>query len=170
MNYADIRKYDTSNWLGINSTIFFSGCNFHCKGCFNKEAQDFNYGKPYTKEVEDLLICYARNEHVTGVCLLGGEVFQQDLNVILNLVKRINKEVNKPIYIWTGYLWDKLIQDEKKIEILKYVDVLIDGQFQIDKKNLNLKFRGSSNQRVIDVKKSFKNNKIILWENENEIS
>lgn len=161
MNYADIRKYDVSNWDGINATLFFSGCKFNCKGCFNKEVQSFEYGKPYTRDVEDLFISYAKDCHVTGVCILGGEVFQQDLDIILNLVKRIKKEVRKPIYVWSGYLWDELIKDNKKTEILNYIDVLIDGQFHEDEKDLNLKHKGSSNQREINVKESIRQNKII---------
>lgn len=165
MNYANIRKYDASNWSGINSTIFFSGCRFNCLGCFNKEAQDFNYGKPYTKEVEDLFISYIKDIHVDGVCLLGGEVFQQDLDIILNLVKRIKEETGKPIYMWSGYLWEKLIQDEKKLEILKYVDVLVDGQFEEDKKDLTLKHKGSWNQCEIDVPRSLKEGDVAIWKN-----
>ena len=92
MYFCDIRKYDVSNWNGINSTLFVSGCNFHCNGCWNKEAQDFNYGKPYTKEIEDTFIEYINDNHVDGACLLGGEVFHQDLDIILNLVKRIKYE------------------------------------------------------------------------------
>lgn len=132
--------------------------------CFNKEAQDFNYGKPYTKDIEDLFISYIKDEHIDGVCLLGGEVFQQDLEVILNLVKRIKTETRKPIYAWTGYLWENLIKDKKKLEILQYVDVVIDGQFEEDKKDLTLKHKGSTNQREIDVKESLKQNNIMLWE------
>lgn len=112
--------------------------------------------------MEDLYISYLNDKHVVGACLLGGEVFHQDLNTILNLVKRIKKEVNKPICIWSGFTWDVLIQDKDRLEILKYVDVLIDGRFEIDKKDLNLKYRGSSNQRVIDVQRSLKENKVIL--------
>lgn len=162
MNYADMRRYDASNWSGINSTLFVSGCTFNCKGCFNKVAQDFNYGKPYTKEVEDLFISYIKDKHVDGACLLGGEVFQQDLDVILNLVKRIKTETGKPIYVWSGYLWENLIQDEKKLKILKYIDVLIDGQFEEDKKDLTLKHKGSTNQREVNVKESLNKNKVVL--------
>lgn len=164
MNYANIRRYDASNWFGINATLFVSGCNFHCKGCFNKSAQDFNYGKPYTKEVEDLFISYIKDEHVDGVNLLGGEIFHQDLNIILNLVKRIKEETNKPIYCWTGFRWEILIQDENRLEILKYIDVIVDGQFEEDKKDLTLKHKGSSNQREINVKKSLDKNEVVLWE------
>lgn len=164
MNYANIKRYDVANSIGIASTIFFSGCKFNCKGCFNKEAQDFNYGKPYTKEIEDLYISYLKDDHVKCANLLGGEVFQQDLDVIYNLVIRIKNEINKPIWIWTGYLFEVLVQDESKLKILKQIDVLIDGQFEIDKKDLNLKFRGSSNQRVINVQESLKQGKVIEFD------
>lgn len=137
--------------------------NLIAPNCFNKEAQNFNYGRPYTKEVEDLFISYIKDEHVDGACLLGGEVFQQNLDVILNLVKRIKEETQKPIYIWTGYLWEILIQDKKKLEILKYIDVVIDGQFEEDKKDLTLKHKGSWNQREIDVQKSLLNGGIVLY-------
>lgn len=164
MYYADLRKYDTSNWSGINSTLFVSGCTHCCEGCFNQEAWNFNYGKPYTKEVEDLFISYIKDIHVDGVNLLGGEPFQQDLDIILNLVKRIKHETNKPIHIWSGYVWEELIQDPKKIEILNYVDTLVDGRFEIDKKDLTLKHKGSTNQREIDVQKSLEEDKVVLWE------
>ena len=163
MYYADLRKYDTSNWSGINSTLFVSGCTHCCKGCFNQEAWSFNYGKPYTKEVEDLFISYIKDTHVDGVNLLGGEPFQQDLDIILNLVKRIKCETNKPIHMWSGYVWEELIQDPKKVEILNYIDTLVDGRFEIDKKDLRLKHTGSTNQREINVNESLKQNKIILW-------
>ena len=161
MKYAQIRKYDTSNWDGINTTIFFSGCKFSCPGCFNKDAQDFNYGLDYDLDVENLFISYAKDEHSVGVCILGGEPFQQDLDILLRLVKRIKEEVKKPVHIWTGYIFEELIKDEKKRKILKYIDTLVDGQFILAKKDLNLKFRGSSNQRVIDVQKSLKEGKIV---------
>ena len=163
MNYAKIRKYDTSNWDGINSTLFVSGCHFHCKGCFNEEAQNFEFGNPFTKEVEDLFISYIKDKHVQGVNLLGGEVFHQDLDIILKLVKRIKDETNKPIYCWTGFLWENLIKNDNILEILKYIDVIIDGQFEEDKKDLMLKHKGSSNQREIDVVESLKRGKIIIW-------
>lgn len=154
MNYSKIRKYDTSNWDGVNTTIFFSGCTFRCPGCFNKDAQDFNYGEEYTKDVEDRLIEYAKDIHVSGVCILGGEPFQQDLDVLYELVRRIKTEVNKPIHIWSGYTWEELIGDYKKVAILGQCNTLVDGRFDIGSKDLNLKYRGSSNQRVIDIRKS----------------
>lgn len=161
MNYAKIIKYDTSNWDGVNTTIFFSGCRFRCPGCFNKDAQDFNYGKKYTLEVEDLLISYAKDDHSVGVCLLGGEPFQQDLNILLRLVKRIKDEVKKPIHVWTGYTFETLLTDDKRRPVLNYIDTLVDGRFILEKKDMNLKFRGSSNQRVIDVQASLSSGEII---------
>lgn len=161
MNYAKIIKYDTGNWDGVNTTIFFSGCRFNCPGCFNKCAQDFNYGKKYTEEVEDLLISYAKDEHVVGVCILGGEPFQQDIDILLRLVKRITYEVNKPIHIWTGYSFEDLLADDQKKKILCFTDTLVDGRFVLKKKDLNLKYRGSSNQRVIDVQASLETGEVI---------
>ena len=151
MNYAKIRRYDTSNWDGINTTLFVSGCHFHCEGCFNKEAQDFKYGKEFTSEIEDVLIEFAKDPHVVGVCILGGEPFDQNVLKMLHLLDRIKREVKKPIHVWTGYLIEDLINDNRRC-LLPYIDTLVDGQFMLDKKDLTLKYRGSSNQRVIDVK------------------
>ena len=161
MNYAKIIKYDTGNWDGVNTTIFFSGCRFKCPGCFNKCAQDFNYGKKYTQETEDLLISYAKDEHVVGVCILGGEPFQQDIDILLRLVVRIAVEVDKPIHVWSGYTFEELFADEQKQAVLWFIDTLVDGRFIQDKKDLSLKYRGSSNQRVIDVQASLLARKII---------
>ena len=164
MNYTKMMKYDTSNWDGITATIFFSGCKFHCPGCFNQEAWDFNHGQPFDKKAEDLFISYAKNPHVTGVCLLGGEVFQQDLDRILDLVIRIKREVRKPIHVWSGYTYEEIMADEKKMVILCYIDTLVDGPFIFKQKDLRLKHRGSSNQRVIDVQASMQSGKIVLIE------
>ena len=164
MNYTKMMKYDTSNWDGITATIFFSGCKFHCPGCFNQEAWDFNYGQPFDKKAEDLFISYTKNPHVTGVCLLGGEVFQQDLDRILDLVIRIKREVRKPIHVWSGYTYEELMADEKKMVILCHVDTLVDGPFIFKQKDLRLKHRGSSNQRVIDIQASIQTGQIVLIE------
>ena len=164
MNYTKMMKYDTSNWDGITATIFFSGCKFHCPGCFNQEAWDFNHGQPFDKKAEDLFIEYAKNPHVTGVCLLGGEVFQQDLDRILDLVIRIKREVRKPIHVWSGYTYEEIMADEKKMVILYHIDTLVDGPFIFKQKDLRLKHRGSSNQRVIDVQASMQSGQIVLIE------
>ena len=164
MNYTKMMKYDTSNWDGITATIFFSGCKFHCPGCFNQEAWDFNHGQPFDKKAEDLFISYAKNLHVTGVCLLGGEVFQQDLDRILDLVIRIKREVRKPIHVWSGYTYEEIMADEKKMVILCHIDTLVDGPFIFKQKDLRLKHRGSSNQRVIDVQASMQSGQVVLIE------
>lgn len=164
MNYTKMMKYDTSNWDGITATIFFSGCKFHCPGCFNQEAWDFNHGQPFDKKAEDLFISYAKNPHVTGVCLLGGEVFQQDLDRILDLVIRIKREVRKPIHVWSGYTYEEIMADEKKMVILCHIDTLVDGPFIFKQKDLRLKHRGSSNQRIIDVQASMRTGQIMLIE------
>ena len=164
MNYTKMMIYDTSNWDGITATIFFSGCKFHCPGCFNQEAWDFNHGQPFDKNAEDLFISYAKNPHVTGVCLLGGEVFQQDLDRILDLVIRIKREVRKPIHAWSGYTYEEIMADEKKMVILCHIDTLVDGPFIFKQKDLRLKHRGSSNQRVIDVQASMQSGQIVLIE------
>ena len=164
MNYAKINKNDIANGIGVRVTLFVSGCTHHCKGCFNQEAWDFNHGQPFDKKAEDLFISYAKNPHVTGVCLLGGEVFQQDLDRILDLVIRIKREVRKPIHVWSGYTYEELMADEKKMVILCHIDTLVDGPFIFKQKDLRLKHRGSSNQRVIDVQASMQSGQIVLIE------
>ena len=162
MNYAQLRHYDVANGPGVRASIFVSGCRFNCKGCFNKEAQDFNYGNNYTKEVENKFMEYIKDDNVKGVSILGGEPLMQTMDdSLLNLLKRIKKESNKEIWMWTGFVYETAILDEKRKEILNYVDVLVDGQFDESKKVLNLKFRGSTNQRIIDLDKTRLTGKII---------
>lgn len=160
MNYARIIKHDVTNGKGIRTTIFFSGCTLNCKGCFNKEVQNFNYGNEFTKEVEDRAIEYMKDEQVVGVSLLGGEVFQQEPRRMIEFVKRIKQEVGKPIWIWSGYVYEQIIKLPHGYAILENTDVLIDGRFEEDKKDLSLMYRGSSNQRVIDVQKTLTSTKI----------
>ena len=155
MNYAKIRKFDVSNGPGIRTTLFVSGCTNNCEGCFNRELQDFNYGDKWTKEKEDEFLSFVKNENVVGVNILGGEPMDQVKDKDLhNLLKRIKEETNKSIWLWSGYIYEDIISNSNKNEILTYVDVLIDGRFQLDKRNISLKYRGSSNQRVIDIVKS----------------
>ncbi len=161
MRYAQIRKFDVTNGPNIRTTLFVSGCTHKCEGCFNEEQQDFNYGNEFTKETEEEFIKYSLNPQIKGINILGGEPMQQIMDdTLLNLLKRLNAEVKKPIWLWSGYTFDEIIQNPKRLELLKQVDVLIDGQFQIDKRDIMLKYRGSSNQRVIDVKKSLIDNKV----------
>lgn len=164
VKYASIKKLDCANGRGIGSSIFFSGCKHNCKGCFNKVAQDFNYGSEFDKEAEDLFLSYIQHPQVNHVSILGGEPMQQDSEVILKLLQRIKAETGKEVWLWSGYTFEELFEMPDKMEILKYVDVLIDGKFELDKKDLKLLYRGSSNQRVIKIQETLKEGKIILME------
>lgn len=164
MNYAQIRRHDVTNGPGVRITLFVSGCTHNCPGCFNKEQQDFNYGNKWTKEIEDDFINKALDPKVVGVSILGGEPFQQPYVDLKRILKRIKEETNKSIWIWTGYTFSQLLMDEFSKELLQYIDVLIDGRFIESKRDLMLMYRGSSNQRVIDVQESLKQNKVIELE------
>ena len=144
MRYAQIRDMDIVNGEGIAVSLFVQGCPHHCKDCFNQETWDFNGGKKWTKEVEDEFIKLCKRDYVSCVSLLGGEPLAQ--NDILDLLKRIKAEVNKPVYVWTGYTAEFVIKC-KSLE-LSYIDYLIDGKFEEDKKDVRLRLRGSSNQRI----------------------
>ena len=162
MRYAKIRKLDVTNGPGIRTTLFVSGCTHNCEGCFNKEQQDFNYGNEFTKETENEFIEYTKSRQIKGVNILGGEPMQQTKDdSLLNLLKRIKIETNNPIWLWSGYKFEEIIIEPKMLELLKQVDVLIDGKFEIEKRDLMLKYRGSENQRVIDVKKSLEQDRVI---------
>ncbi|MFU7515045.1 anaerobic ribonucleoside-triphosphate reductase activating protein [Clostridium sp. HCS.1] len=162
MNYAKIRKFDVSNGPGVRTTLFVSGCTNNCEGCFNKELQDFDYGEKWTKDIEDNFIRQVMNPNIVGVNILGGEPMDQIRDKDLsNLLKRIKLETNKSIWLWSGYLYENILSSNDRNDILKYVDVLIDGRFELNKRNISLKYRGSSNQRVIDVVKSKEANRII---------
>ena len=160
MKIAQIRKYDVANGPGIRTTIFVSGCTHNCKNCFNQEYQDFKYGQKFTKEVENEIISYVRDTKRLSV--LGGEPMQQDLELI-GLLKRVKEETDATIWMWTGYTYENL-KSPVQVKMLDYVDVLVDGPFIESKKDLTLKFRGSSNQRIIDVNKTLKSNKIKIME------
>ena len=170
MYYADIKKYDVANGPGIRISLFVSGCTHHCKGCFNEAAWDFKYGNPYTEVQTNEIIEYMKNDFVSGITILGGEPFeyvnQQGILPLLKKIRDIYPE--KSIWVFSGYLFDKDIIDKMlkeydiTKELLSYIDVIVDGKFELDNKNLSLKFRGSSNQRIINVKESLKKNKVIL--------
>ncbi|MDB1924331.1 anaerobic ribonucleoside-triphosphate reductase activating protein [Clostridium tertium] len=162
MNYSKIRKFDVSNGPGIRTTLFVSGCTNNCEGCFNKDLQDFNYGDKWTKETEEEFIGYVKNPNVKGINILGGEPMEQIQDKdLFNLLKRIKEETKKSIWLWSGYLYEDIIKNEDRLSILSLVDVLIDGRFEIDKRNISLKYRGSSNQRVIDVLKSLEKKEVV---------
>ena len=165
MRYEKIRKFDVSNAPGVRSTLFVTGCTHDCKGCFNKELQDFVAGDVWTQEDEDNFVSYVKNDNVVGVNILGGEPMQQVMDDCLpNLLKRVKEETGKSIWLWSGYLLEQILEDEKRRKILEYVDVLVDGRFEIDKRNINLKYRGSENQRVIDVKKTLMSDSVVLYD------
>ena len=171
MYYADIKKVDVANGPGVRVSLFVSGCTHKCKGCFNEEAWDFKYGHEYTQKEEDKIIELLKPDYIEGITILGGEPFEYvNQKGILPLLRRIRKELpNKTIWCFSGYTFDTdILEDmcnkyEETKELISYIDVL-DGKFEIDKKNFKLKFRGSSNQRIINVKESLKNNKVILMD------
>ena len=163
MRYAQLRRYDISNGPNIRATLFVSGCTHNCKGCFNKDYQDFNYGKEWTSITETLFLCYAKDPKVKGINILGGEPLQQTMdNSLADLLAKIKENTNKPIWLWTGYKLEDVINNTKIMNILQYVDVLIDGRFEEDKKDLNIMYRGSANQRVINLTKTFEKGEIVL--------
>ena len=159
MRYASIRDMDIVNGVGIACSLFVQGCSHHCKNCFNQETWDFNGGKEWTKEIEDEFIEICKRPYIDCVSILGGEPLDQDLDM-LELLRRIKKEVGKPIYLWTGYTWETIFSNEDyvlEMLILSLCDYVIDGEYIDDLKDYRLKLRGSSNQRIIDVKKTLDN-------------
>lgn len=170
MNYANIKKFDIADGLGVRVSLFVSGCTHHCKGCFQPETWDFNYGKPFTKKTEDELLDALAPAHIDGLTLLGGEPFEpENQKELLPFLKRL-KEIypQKTIWAYSGYTFEELTgksraRCEYTDDLLSLVDVLVDGEFMIDLKNISLKFRGSSNQRIIDVKKSLKDKKVVFY-------
>ena len=160
MNYADIKKVDVANGEGVRVSLFVSGCTHQCKGCFNKEAWDFNYGKPFTQETIDKVINYLDNPYISGLTILGGEPLEhENQKGLLPLLKKVKEKFpEKNVWCYTGYRYDKDIMEKmyknwkETPEMLSYIDVLVDGEFEEDKKDITLKFRGSSNQRIINLK------------------
>lgn len=172
MNYAEIKTCDVANGPGVRVSLFVSGCTHHCEGCFNKEAWNFNFGKPFTDEVIDDIIEYMKPDYIKGITLLGGEPLEQtNQQGLLPLIRKIDQIYpEKDIWCFTGYDFEKDVigrmmeeWDETK-EFMSYIDVLVDGEFMIDKKDLNLVFKGSSNQRTIMVQESLAEGRIIYWQ------
>ncbi|ONI38456.1 anaerobic ribonucleoside-triphosphate reductase activating protein [Candidatus Epulonipiscium fishelsonii] len=161
MKYAQIRKYDTANGVGIRTTLFVSGCTLNCKGCFNGQYKDFEYGEPWTKEIEDNFINHINTQNVQGVSILGGEPMDQD-ETLVYLLRRIKEETTKDVWVYTGHKFENLVNNFQTLNILKYCDVLVDGPFIEKEKDLRLAFKGSRNQRIINVSKSLEQHKVIL--------
>lgn len=169
MNYADIKKIDVANGEGIRVSVFVSGCNHHCKGCFNQCAWDFNYGKKFTEKEEQQIIDYMNHDYISGLSLLGGEPLEpKNQEGLLPLVKKVKEKFpDKNIWCYTGFDFEKDVvgkmakNNETTRELLKYIDIIVDGKFEEDKKDLKLQFRGSSNQKIVDVKKSLQTGQIV---------
>ena len=176
MNYAEIKQYDVANGTGVRVSIFVSGCPHHCKHCFNEETWDFNYGRPFSETEADQIVEYLKPDYVAGLSVLGGEPFEpSNQEGLLPLLQAVKKEYpEKDIWCYTGYLFDKQILEDmcRKSEVtrqmLSCIDILVDGRFVEEKKNLKLRFRGSENQRIIDVKKSLEQGRVIHWEHEKD--
>ena len=172
MNYATIKPRDIANGPGVRVSLFVSGCTHRCKGCFNEVAWDFHYGEPFTQETVDSILQMLEPAFVKGLTLLGGEPFEpQNQGPIVELLRQVKaKYPDKSIWAFSGYLFDRDILPGKlgnpgtTREYLSYLDVLVDGPFVESKKNLSLRFRGSENQRLIDVQKSLESGSVVLWQ------
>ena len=165
MRYAQIRSMDISNGTGIGVSLFVQGCHFRCKDCFNSETWDFSGGKPWTEDNKEKFLLLLSQDYIERVSILGGEpLADENFSDVLDLVQTIHEKFSeKKIWIYTGYYWDELLNDSQKKRIFPYINVLVDGRFETDKKDLSLKFKGSSNQRVIDVQGSLKNKEVVLF-------
>ena len=172
MNYATIKNCDIANGPGVRVSLFVSGCTHRCPGCFNEVAWDFEYGEPFTEQTMDMIITMMAPAHIKGLTLLGGEPFEpQNQPAIVELLRRVKAVYpEKSIWAFSGYLFDKDIlawrlgPREVTEEFLSYLDVLVDGPFIMAKKNLSLRFRGSENQRLINIPASLASGEIVLWQ------
>lgn len=166
MRYNKIRKMDISDGPGVRVSIFMQGCTFKCKNCFNPETHDFKGGTEFTDETIDKVLSLAKPDHIKGLSVLGGEPMHPvNIDGTMKLVKTFKEKYpNKSVWVWSGFLYDDIMERNK--EIFNYIDVLVDGQYDDSLHDPTLKWKGSSNQRVIDVQKSLKNKKIVLREEE----
>lgn len=173
MNYAAIKTNDIANGIGVRTSLFVSGCRNHCNGCFNKDTWDFSYGKSFNNETIKYILETLKPQYIEGLTILGGEPFEpENQKDVLLLIKEFKKAYpTKSLWIYSGYLLDKdILPTNGKVhtiytnEILENTDILVDGPFKIDLYKITLNFRGSSNQRIINVRESLKSNKIILSE------
>ena len=163
MRYNKIRKMDISNGPGIRVSIFMQGCAFNCKNCFNPETHDFNGGEEFTDKTLERIISLCANENVVGLSILGGEpMHPKNIDGTMRLAKAFKEKYpDKTVWAWTGYLFDEYLSDK---EVCRYLDVVVDGQYVEELHNPSLKWKGSSNQRVIDVQKSLEEGKVVLLE------
>ena len=163
MRYNKIRKMDISDGPGVRVSIFMQGCTFNCKNCFNKETHDFNGGKEFTDDTIKRVLELCENENVEGLSILGGEPMNpKNIDGTTKLAKSFKEKFpNKNLWAWSGYLFDKDLKDK---DVVKYLDVLVDGQYVDELHNPTLKWKGSANQRVIDLRKTIANNEIIIYD------
>ena len=176
MNYCSIKKCDIANGYGVRVSLFVSGCTHHCKGCFQPETWDFAYGEPFTEETEKELLAALAPEYIHGITLLGGEPFEPDnQRALIGFIRKVKEAYpSKNIWCYTGYLLDEELLKPSRArcevtdEMLSYIDVLVDGEFQLEKKNISLQFCGSENQRLIDLKPTLASGEIVLWRDGNK--
>lgn len=172
MNYADIKQYDIANGPGVRVSLFVSGCTHHCKNCFNREAWDFAYGTPFTAETVEQIISYLDKPYVRGLTLLGGEPFERENQAaLLPFLREVKKRLpKKDIWAFSGYDFEKDITGymyrewEPTKELLSMIDVLVDGEYIEEQKSLNLRFKGSANQRTILVQESLAAGRLVLYD------
>ena len=163
MNYQKIYSFDLADGDGIRTSIFVSGCNRHCKGCFNEEAWDFNSGKNFNSEKYFKICDLLKKPYCAGLSILGGEPFDQKDNYLLIELCKAAHTIGKDVWIWSGYTFEELKTDDKKLELLQECDVLVDGPFIDEQKDLSLKWRGSTNQRIINIKESLASGKVVEY-------
>lgn len=170
MNYAKINKCDIANGIGVRVTLFVSGCTHGCPGCFNREAWDFGYGEPFTPKVEDELIKYMEPDYISGITLLGGEPMEpENQRALLPFLKKVKERYpTKTVWCYSGYTLEQLTGEsrartELTDEILSLIDVLVDGEFVEKLKDISLRFKGSANQRLIDLKKTLASGELVIW-------
>ena len=172
MHYGEIKKCDIANGEGVRVSLFVSGCTHHCPGCFNQDTWDFSYGQEYTEETEQEILDALSPGYINGLSLLGGEPFEpQNQEVLVKLLRKVReRHPEKNVWCYSGYLFDRELLSESRArcgytdEMLSMIDILVDGRFVEKLKDIRLGFRGSSNQRLIDVKKSLETGDIVLWE------
>ena len=172
MNFATIKKRDIANGPGVRVSLFVSGCTHRCEGCFNEIAWDFSYGEPFTDAVENELLEALSPDFIAGITLLGGEPFEpENQRALLPFLKRVREAFpKKTVWCYSGYTLEQLTGEsrarcEVTDEMLSQLDVLVDGRFVLAKKNIRLRFRGSENQRLIDMNKTRETGEIVLWDN-----
>lgn len=172
MKYANIKYYDVANGPGVRTSLFVSGCTHRCEGCFNEIAWDFNYGDEFNASIIDMILDSVKEDHIAGITLLGGEPMEKENQAeLIKLLRQFkNLYPEKTVWCYTGYTYEEdfikgaRAYTEVTKEFLNLIDVLVDGKFIISLMDIRLKFKGSSNQRIIDMNETRKNNRIILWD------